>query len=178
MKVPAPNEALYAHANWVEERMMQQDCPPRGTAEYLRRIAAMAEVLEKRPPIICLIGSTRYHEYFAQYTFHFTLKGAIVLTIGRMDKRDEDLHMNEEIKNRLDVLHMWKIIMADRVFCLNVDQYIGKSTARELGFATLLGKPIEYVEPVIGDVFMDFTVMDEMVDVIALASAVGVPVRG
>lgn len=47
----------------------------------------------------------------------------------------------------LDELHRHKIDLADDVFIVNVDGYIGPSTARELAYAERQGKKIRFLEP-------------------------------
>ena len=49
-------------------------------------------------------------------------------------------------KERLDVLHLRKIDLADEVLILNVGGYIGKSTRKELDYALSQGKPVRYLE--------------------------------
>ena len=44
-----------------------------------------------------------------------------------------------------------KIDLADEVLILNVNGYIGESTARELAYARSLGKPVRFLEDADGD---------------------------
>lgn len=44
----------------------------------------------------------------------------------------------------MDALHLKKIEMADEIFVVNVNDYIGKSTTREVEHAKSLGKPIRW----------------------------------
>ena len=46
----------------------------------------------------------------------------------------------------LDVLHFAKIDLADEVLVLNVDDYIGESTEREIVYAEMRKKTIRYLE--------------------------------
>ncbi len=59
-------------------------------------------------------------------------------------------HLGEEqgVADTLDALHLRKIDMADWLYVVNVDGYIGRSTAREIEYATLRGIPIEYREAI------------------------------
>jgi len=107
-----------------------------------------------RPKIVCLCGSTRFKDYFVKVNFEETLCGNIVLTIGCDMKSDSELfgHMSktefENIKNKLELLHLHKVRLADEIYILNVDGYIGKSTRRELLYALFLGKTIRFLEPI------------------------------
>lgn len=70
--------------------------------------------------------------------------GNIVLSVGRF----QPVHgWNAEQKARLDELHLRKIDLADEVLVLNVDGYIGPSTARELEYARAAGKIVRFLEP-------------------------------
>ncbi len=106
-----------------------------------------------RPKIVCLCGSTKFHEQFDISNYHETMAGNIVLSIGCVTKSDNDLwgklapHDQERIKVRLDELHFRKIAMADEVLILNVDGYIGESTWKELQFAIAQDKVIRFHQP-------------------------------
>jgi hypothetical protein len=54
---------------------------------------------------------------------------------------EEDLKM----KRGLDLLHWYKIKLADIVFIIDVEGYIGESTRREIKVAEKLGKKIRYM---------------------------------
>lgn len=172
MKPSVYSAKVYNLSEAIKRDASAVGVPDPQMAAELRQVGALVEVLEQMPTIVCLIGSTRFFKDFADHNLMHTLRGRIVLSIGCDTKRDGDLNYTEGIKHSLDVLHMWKIILADVVICLNRDQYIGKSTARELGFATLLGRPIEYLEPVVGDVVMNFDIPPEVQIPMALAATI------
>jgi len=98
----------------------------------------------RRPKVICLCGSTRFHKTFEQVNLQETLAGNIVLSIGA-NAKDEDLQISEEMKLRLDVLHLYKIDICDEVLVINRGGYIGESTRREIEYAHLIGKPVHYL---------------------------------
>jgi hypothetical protein len=102
-----------------------------------------------RPTIVCLCGSTRFSEAFQQANFKETLAGRIVLTVGCMTQSDEQLaHLiTPEIKTNLDLLYLEKVRLADEVFILNVEGYVGASTFNEFLFAYELKKVIRFLEP-------------------------------
>jgi hypothetical protein len=101
------------------------------------------------PTIVCLCGSTRFGEAFADANLYETLKGNIVLSIGCNTKSDDDIAKAGIVidKEALDLLHLHKIDLADEVLFLNVGGYMGESTCRELAFATMKGKIIRFLEP-------------------------------
>lgn len=103
------------------------------------------------PTIVCLCGSTRFSEAFHEANLKETLAGRIVLSIGCDFKSDLDLllagELTEADKHRLDELHLRKIDLADEILVLNVGDYVGQSTAREIIYANEHGKRIRWLEP-------------------------------
>lgn len=105
-----------------------------------------------KPTIVCLCGSTRFKDEFVNANLRETLEGKIVLSIGCDMKTDDEIfgHLSpaelDEVKARLDELHLRKIDLADEVLILNVGGYIGKSTSRELAYAREHGKVIRFLE--------------------------------
>lgn len=49
-------------------------------------------------------------------------------------------------KEMLDDMHKRKIDMADEIFVINVNGYIGESTKSEIEYAKSLGKRVNYLE--------------------------------
>jgi len=109
--------------------------------------ALRLELINEIPEIVCLCGSGRFKDAFEKAEYDETLKGHIVLTIGC---NTHDIAREDELKQHkpmLDELHKRKIDLADTVFILNVDGYIGQSTQNELNYALQRGKFIKYLEP-------------------------------
>ena len=98
------------------------------------------------PMIVCLCGSTRFHEAFRRANLRETLNGKIVLTIGCDCKSNEASGLPPETKQRLDELHLRKIDLADEILVLNVGGYIGQSVRREIGYARQQGKRVRWLE--------------------------------
>jgi len=101
--------------------------------------------------IVCLCGSTRFKEAFDEATYQETMGGKIVLSVGFFMHASGNLHGQDvgatpEQKIALDELHKRKIDLADEVFVLNVDRYIGESTRSEIDYAAKVGKPVRYLE--------------------------------
>ncbi len=121
--------------------------------------ALLTELLESRcvpagtPPIVCLCGSTRFMDAFFQAGWKFTLEGQIVLSIGvcKHTEHHGGEALGQDVADKLDELHYRKIELADSVFVLNVDGYIGDSTRKEIAYAESLKKPITYLEALKGD---------------------------
>ena len=110
-------------------------------------------MIKNRPTIVCLCGSTRFGKEFAEANLAETLAGNIVLTIGCSMRSDGELFKDhppaviKQIKANLDELHKRKIDLADEVYILNVDGYVGESTLDELVYALSRGKFVRWLDP-------------------------------
>jgi hypothetical protein len=106
----------------------------------------------KRPEIVVLCGSTRFYDAFQRANYELTMGGAIVLSVGFYPHavaehgHGQGVGHDSTEKIMLDELHLRKVDLADRVHVLNVDFYVGESTAREVEYAKKLGKPITYLQ--------------------------------
>lgn len=117
------------------------------------------ELLETRsvpvgtPPIVCLCGSTRFMDAFFEAGWKFTLEGKIVLSVGVCKHADDHggEALGQDVADKLDELHLRKIDLADEVFVLNVNGYIGDSTRKEIEYAKTKGKPIRYLKKLTAD---------------------------
>lgn len=99
----------------------------------------------KQPKIVILCGSTRFYETYRLANKRETLAGNIVLTCGYFE-HSGDGPITEELRARLNELHRAKMNMADEALILNVDGYIGKTTAEEIEYLKANNKPIHYLE--------------------------------
>jgi len=114
-----------------------------------------------KPEIICICGSTRFADIHAIKRWEFEKTGkAICLMINYLPAgyaEQQGWQGNDHygeitgLKDILDELHLRKIDLADKVFVVNVNGYIGESTKREIEYAQKQGKPIEYLEQVLKD---------------------------
>ena len=103
----------------------------------------------RRPRIICLCGSTRFMDAFFDAGWKETLAGNIVLSVGvckhAADHGGEAL--GPEVAAMLDELHLRKIDLADDILVLNVGDYVGESTRREIEYARKTRKQVRWLEP-------------------------------
>jgi len=100
--------------------------------------------------IVCLCGSTRFMDIYNEWRAKLAYEGKIVLSVELVNtqtKSEDPQHSNHALKEMLDELHLRKIDLADEVFVLNVEGYIGKSTRKEIEYAESKGKPINYLVP-------------------------------
>ena len=96
--------------------------------------------------VITLCGSTRFKDAFMEAQKRLTLEGNIVISVGLFGHSGDDEVWTEGTKEMLDDMHKHKIDMADEIFVINVDGYIGSSTRSEIEHALAAGKPVRYLE--------------------------------
>lgn len=103
--------------------------------------------------VITLCGSTKFKDEFMKAQKYLTLKGNIVISVGLFGhKGDSEVWENMDegtltkTKEMLDDMHKRKIDMADEIFVINVNNYIGDSTNSEIEYAIKTGKKVNYLE--------------------------------
>ena len=94
--------------------------------------------------VITLCGSTKFKEDFERVNRELTLMGNIVISVGCFGHAGDTF--TEEQKVMLDDIHKRKIDMADAIYVINKNGYIGSSTRSEIQYALRLGKQIIYME--------------------------------
>ncbi|MBR3882988.1 MAG: hypothetical protein IKJ36_07000 [Clostridia bacterium] len=105
--------------------------------------------------VITLCGSTRFKDEFMKAQKDLTLKGYIVISVGLFGHSgDQEVWENMDegtltkTKEMLDDMHKRKIDMADEIFVINVNGYIGDSTKSEIEYANKTGKKVNYLEEI------------------------------
>ena len=98
--------------------------------------------------VITLCGSTKFKDEFIKAQKDLTLKGNIVISVGLFGHADGEFGtiITEEVKEMLDDIHKRKIDMADEIFVINKNGYIGSSTKSEIAYAKATGKKVVYLE--------------------------------
>lgn len=103
--------------------------------------------------VVTLCGSTKFKDQFMKAQKDLTLKGYIVISVGLFGHSgDQDVWENMDegtltkTKEMLDDMHKRKIDMADEIFVINVNGYIGDSTKSEIKYAKEHGKVVNYLE--------------------------------
>ncbi len=99
-----------------------------------------------RYKVVTLCGSTKFKEQFLETQKRLTLEGNIVISVGLFGHSGDNEVWNEGTKEMLDDMHKRKIDMADEIFVINKDGYIGESTRSEIAYATAKGMTIRYLE--------------------------------
>ena len=105
--------------------------------------------------IITLCGSTRFKEDFMCIQKELTLKGNIVISVGLFGHSGdnevwENMSEGELTKTKLmlDDMHKRKIDLADEIFVINKNGYIGESTKSEIEYAIKTNKKVTYMEEI------------------------------
>ena len=103
--------------------------------------------------VVTLCGSTKFKDQFIKAQKDLTLKGYIVISVGLFGHSgDQEVWENMDegtltkTKEMLGDMHKRKIDMADEIFVINVDGYIGDSTKSEIKYAKEHGKVVNYLE--------------------------------
>lgn len=105
-------------------------------------------------PVTTLVGSSRFVEAHQVAMAHLTLAGHIVIPCGLYGHADipsgsqhltADGDSDQEVKQKLDELHLKKINLSDGIFVVNLGGYIGESTRKEIAYARERGKRIDYM---------------------------------
>ena len=94
--------------------------------------------------VITLCGSTRFKEDFERINRELTLQGNIVISVGCFGHAGDSF--TDEQKEMLDDIHKRKIDMADAIYVINKNGYIGESTKSEIKYAIEHNKPVMLME--------------------------------
>lgn len=98
--------------------------------------------------VITLCGSTKFKDDFIREQKRLSLEGNIVISVGLFGHSGDDEVWKDGTKEMLDEMHKRKIDMADEIFVINKDGYVGTSTKSEIEYAIAHGKKVNYMEPV------------------------------
>ena len=99
--------------------------------------------------VITLCGSTKFKDEFIAEQKRLTLEGNIVISVGLFGHSGDPEVRAESTKIMLDDMHKRKIDLADEIFVINVNGYIGSSTRSEIEYAILTKKDVKYLESIV-----------------------------
>jgi len=105
----------------------------------------------KMPKIICLCGSTRFTADMLVLQWELTKQGFVVLSWCALPdsyfKGEDKTHIDDQegVKEIVDEVHKRKIDLADEVWVININGYIGESTRSEIEYAEAHNKLVVYV---------------------------------
>ena len=103
-----------------------------------------------KPKIVVCCGSSRFVDVMAVCCWLLERdEGAIALGLHLLPQwypnvPEHHLAEHEGVADKMDELHLRKIDLADEIFVVNCEGYIGSSTTNEIAYAEKLGKPVRY----------------------------------
>ena len=110
-----------------------------------------AESTTGKPVLVVICGSSKFVDIMAVCGWIIERdEMAIVMGLHLLpgwysgEHIPDHLAEHEGVASDMDELHLRKIDIADQVFVVNHDDYIGDSTRREIEYAKDLGKPIRW----------------------------------
>lgn len=92
--------------------------------------------------VITVCGSLKYKKEMMEITEEIALNGNCMITPIYLTKSKEEY--TEEDFLMLSKMHFEKIKLSDAILVVNVNNYIGESTNKEIEFAKSLNKEIIY----------------------------------
>jgi hypothetical protein len=95
--------------------------------------------------IITLCGSTKFKDEYISEQKRLTLEGNIVISVGLFGHTGDNEVWTEGTKEMLDDMHKRKIDLADEIFVINKNGYIGSSTKSEIEYAISINKKVNYL---------------------------------
>ena len=128
------------------------------SGESVKKHELGEEIMKNNYPVVTLCGSTRFKDEFMKVQKELTLQGYIVISVGLFGHSGDNEvweRMDEGTKTKtklmLDDMHKSKIDMANEVYVVNPSRYIGESTWSEICYAKMVGKQIQFMEPISDD---------------------------
>ncbi|MDD2765621.1 MAG: hypothetical protein PHE83_16790 [Opitutaceae bacterium] len=108
--------------------------------------------MDRKPRVVCLVGSTRFYRAFMRAAHEAELAGDITVGPAFTPDADPDAHggtvgITSAQKIAVDAAFIHKIAMADEILVINVGGYIGESTREDIARAKAMHKPIRWLEP-------------------------------
>ena len=92
---------------------------------------------------ITICGSMRYVKEMLEVAEKIELQGNVVL-LPLYNPWKKKRNYTKDEYNILEEVHKERIKLAEAILVVNIDNYIGESTSKEIAFAKKLGKEIIY----------------------------------
>lgn len=103
----------------------------------------------KKPKVVCLCGSSKFVDIMAVCAWLIEREEKAItmglhLLPGWYGDIPDHIGEAEGCAEEMDELHLRKIDLADEVFVVNFDHYVGDSTRREFKYTQACGKKIRW----------------------------------
>ena len=93
--------------------------------------------------IITVCGSYRFKKEMVEITEKLALQGNSMITPIELSKTNKEAYTEADVK-MLEKMHKEKIKISDAILVVNVNDYIGSSTQKEIEYAKSLNKEVLY----------------------------------
>lgn len=93
--------------------------------------------------IITVCGSYRFKKEMVEITEKLALQGNCMITPIELSKTNKEAYTEAHVK-MLEKMHKEKIKISDAILVVNVNDYIGSSTQKEIEYAKSLNKEVLY----------------------------------
>ena len=103
-----------------------------------------------KPKVVTLCGSSRFVDVMAVCAWlierdeQAIAMGLHLLPHWYPNLPPDHIAEHEGVADAMDALHLRKIDLSDEIFVVNVGQYVGESSGREIEYAKKLGKSIRW----------------------------------
>lgn len=104
--------------------------------------------------VICVCGSGKFAQFIDEITLSETLSGHVVLGFATNSKNIWRM-LSIPQKEYLQAMQFEKIDLADEVYFLNVNGYVGDSGKNQLAYTIARGKPLRWVDRQLGEAYME-----------------------
>lgn len=100
---------------------------------------------------ITLCGSTRFESEFHNWNHKLAIAGHTVYSLSLFGREETDIGkegnktITEQDKITLDLIHLDKIMNSDAIVVIDVDEYTGFSTKREIQWARIQHKKVFWI---------------------------------
>jgi hypothetical protein len=96
--------------------------------------------------VVAICGSMRFHLVMFEEQVRLAKQGVVAL-LPVIEPINHEPELTPEEKEIYAKIHFKKIDMSDEILVVNLDDYIGYSTNKEIEYAQLTNKPIAYLYP-------------------------------
>lgn len=107
--------------------------------------------MKEKTVLVCLCGSSRFVDIMAVIAWLLERdENKIALSLHLLPRwypnaPEHHLAEAEGVAEQMDELHLRKIDIADEIFVIDWNGYIGESTSKEIAYAQEQNKPIRYI---------------------------------
>lgn len=136
------NECSFSVITWLNSLGMLRKVPQPNLYDELKKSESSDDTYNYK--VITLCGSTKFKKEFIEVQKRLTLNGAIVISLGLFGHSGDEEVLTDETREMFTNMHKQKIDMADEIFVIDVDGYVGEATRSEILYAIQKGKIVRF----------------------------------